>query len=195
MTKPVDNGKEYATLARSDFTVEARVVRLDTARSTPPVGMDKDRRRSIRLPVDHSIRCHYGTGEAGTARLCNVGRSGVSARSGRYLRPGTRVMLEVGPRRAGGSEELKAEVAWCRPARDSDEFLTGLRVYHDETRALGALSALMFDGLDRLGADQRDSRRGKGQGHSGCGCGPRVFLKAYITSAAPAWHESVWQAV
>ena len=187
MTNPVDSGTECATLARSDFTVEARVVRIDTTRSTPPVGMDKDRRRSIRVPVDHSIRCHNGAGESGSARLCDAGRGGVSALSGRYLRPGTLVMIEVGSQGAGGLKELKAEVAWCRPAPDTDEFRTGLRVYHDEPRAVGALAGLMFDGLDRLRAGERDSRRGKGQGPSGCGCGHRVFLKAHITPVAPVW--------
>lgn len=176
MMKPVDNETAHAKPVRSGITVEARVVRIDAASATPPVGMDKDRRRSIRVPVDHGIRCHYGTGESGTTLLCDVGRGGVSARSRRYLRPGTRVLLEFDGRGMGAPEELKAEVSWCRPMRETGEFQTGLRVYHDDPRALGALAGLMFEGLNRLGANQGDWRGG----------GPAVVLKACITPVRPA---------
>jgi hypothetical protein len=101
----------------------------------------KPSEEDIREP--QTLRYRYSEPEeAGTASLAHVSRAGVTLRLGRYLRPGRQVWLSfVSPLDPGTEVEVRAQVTWCRPARQGLEFLAGLCVLRDDPGAALAFAA------------------------------------------------------
>jgi len=114
---------------------------------TKPVRDDK--RRFVRLPYGTVVRYRYGAQEAGIetglASVSNVGRGGIAVRMGRYLRPGTLVMVATGSQGADGDQ--KARIAWSEPLAGTAEFQAGLQIIHDEPSALAEMSLLVHRAL------------------------------------------------
>ncbi|GMU92869.1 MAG: hypothetical protein AMXMBFR4_19270 [Candidatus Hydrogenedentota bacterium] len=71
---------------------------------------------------------------------------------GRYLRPGTKLLLRLpSGAGAGSATELKAEIAWCRMPRRGEECVAGLRIIYDEPEVLNCVSKLIHEAIFRLG--------------------------------------------
>ena len=102
-----------------------------------------------------------GAGSKGSAQEGDVGRGGMRVRMGRYLRPGTKLMITISLE--GSNEqtvELKSEVVWCRRGPGQLEFDAGIRVYYDAPEALEAISEVMYDALfEQGGLRKRDVRQ------------------------------------
>lgn len=112
-----------------------------------------DERRFARVPFLGRVRFVYGAGRQGTGSAADVGRGGLRVHMGRYLRPGTKLMVSIpldGPDQR--SVELKTEVVWCRREAGRLEFETGLRAYYDAPEALEAISEVMYYALFEKGA-------------------------------------------
>jgi len=111
-----------------------------------------DERRFARVPYLGRLQFVYGAGRKGSARVNDVGRGGLRVRMGRYLRPGTNLMVSIP---MANSEkhtvELKSEVIWCRREPGHLEFSAGLRVYYDAPEALEAISEVMYYALFEQG--------------------------------------------
>ena len=74
-----------------------------------------DERRFARVPYRGRVQFECGAGSKGSAQAGDVGRGGMRVRMGRYLRPGTKLMITISLE--GSNEqtvELKSEVVWCR---------------------------------------------------------------------------------
>ncbi|MFA6240964.1 MAG: PilZ domain-containing protein [Candidatus Hydrogenedentales bacterium] len=113
-------------------------------------------RRFVRLPFASTVQYRYGAQDTGSATLLNVGRGGVCVRLGRYLRPGTRALVQVpSVQMDGRSVELKAELVWCRPASEQHEFDAGFRIVFDEPDAIAGASELIHRALLDAGAEPR----------------------------------------
>lgn len=116
------------------------------------VAKGQNNRQFVRLPFAGQVQYRYGAVEAGKASCCNIGRDGLGLLMGRYLRPGTLIMLQW----SDGRAEFKARVAWCTPTNRADIFLTGLRVLHHEAESVSMMSELLYDaervngGIDHL---------------------------------------------
>ena len=72
---------------------------------TAPILPTREHRRCRRAPLRASTDYRDATGERSAATIHNVGLGGMGLTLGRYLRPGTRLMLDM------DRAELKAEVA------------------------------------------------------------------------------------
>jgi hypothetical protein len=97
----------------------------------------------------------YAPNETAEAMTTDVGRGGMRVRLGRYLRPGTKLLLRFPV--ADWVEfpaELKAEIVWCGLPRRGEEFAAGLRIIYDEPEVLNWVSRLIHDAIfrpDQLG--------------------------------------------
>jgi hypothetical protein len=100
-----------------------------------------DQRRYDRIACRERIHYAYGPGYCGSATALDASLGGLGVRLGRYLRPGTLMLLRV--RDGAGPDEvaLKARVAWCRGAGQS-EFVAGIKVFHSEPEATLAMEAI-----------------------------------------------------
>jgi hypothetical protein len=86
----------------------------------------------------------YGVNDGGHASILDVGRGGFCVRLGRYLRPGTRVIVRSGA--IDGVQltvELKGAIVWCCAVRGGHDFLAGLRVLFDEPETICAMSQMV----------------------------------------------------
>lgn len=119
-----------------------------------------DERRFARVPYRGQVQFECGAGSKGSALAGDVGRGGMRVRMGRYLRPGTKLMITISL--AGSKKktiELKSEVVWCRRGPGQLEFDAGIRVYYDAPEALEAISEVMYDALfEQGGLKKRDVR-------------------------------------
>ena len=107
-----------------------------------------DHRRFVRIPYTVPATYRYAAREDGEAVLCDVGRGGVRLRMGRYLRPGTLVLITVDDDVADSAgPELKASIAWCCPDGSASAFEAGMRVIYDEPSAIAEMSRLVHQGL------------------------------------------------
>lgn len=112
-----------------------------------------EQRRFSRFPFQTSIQYRYGRNEAGLATCCNVGRGGLNLLMGRYLRPGTLLMLEAAdPHSEAAPIELKAQVAWIEPAGREGAFLAGVRVLEDEAASSDTVNDLIYQAMSANGA-------------------------------------------
>ena len=76
--------------------------------------------------------------------MSDVSRGGLRMSMGRYLRPGTRVMLEAdGVKVNGKPVELKGQIVWCTPEKTGHRFAAGVRVIYDEPDAIMGISAMV----------------------------------------------------
>jgi len=107
-----------------------------------------EERRFARVPYLGRVQFVYGAGQKGSAKANDVGRGGLRVRMGRYLRPGTKLMVQI-PMGDSGEKavELKSEVVWCRREPGHLDFGAGLRVYYDAPEALDAISEVMYYAL------------------------------------------------
>lgn len=107
------------------------------------IGND-DARRFARVTFGGRMVYRYAAGDQGTALVNDVSRGGLRMSMGRYLRPGTRVMLEAdGVKVNGQPVELKGQIVWCTPSKQAHQFAAGVRVIYDEPDAIAAVSALV----------------------------------------------------
>ncbi len=122
---------------------------MDTNRDTEDT---VDERRFARVPFLGRVQFVYGASRKGVAQVNDVGRGGLRVRMGRYLRPGTKLMVSV-PLEGSNHRtvELKSEVVWCRRETGDLEFSAGLRVYYDAPEALDAISEVMYFALFEKG--------------------------------------------
>lgn len=112
----------------------------------------KDQRHFARAPFAGTISYCYGHSETGQATCLDVGHGGARLILGRYLRPGRHVLLALALDSEGEKlVELKARVAWCRPAGEPHTFIAGVYIFHDEPEVSAALSELLYEALRRLG--------------------------------------------
>lgn len=110
-----------------------------------------DRRRFTRLATSGLLSYQYAADGGGDAAILDVGRGGFCVRIGRYLRPGTRVIVRSGT--IDGvrlDHELKAVIVWCVGMRGGLDFLAGLRVMFDEPEAISAMSRMVHAALAGL---------------------------------------------
>ena len=115
------------------------------------IGLD-NQRRFVRAPLAGTVRYAYASEPGAVAKACDVSRGGLSVEMGRYLRPGTRLMLEVpGVETDGNAAELKAEIAWCRATNSGHAFRAGIRVIEDQPDVLEVMSNLLHRSLFESG--------------------------------------------
>ena len=114
-------------------------------------GPSRDDRRFLRVPLETPVAYRTSADDEGRATASDVSRSGLRLNLGRYLRPGTRVMVDV--HRDGQSAqpvELKTKIVWCRPTATGRTFEAGLRVYHTDHDVITGMSDLVHDGLSGI---------------------------------------------
>jgi hypothetical protein len=110
----------------------------------------KEQRQFVRMPFAGSVEYRYGTSESGKATASDIGRSGMRLYLGRYLRPGTLLMIGL----PQGRGELKARIAWCTPTLQGGVFVAGVRVLHNEHESLEVMGDLLCDAvIEEGGAD------------------------------------------
>lgn len=98
-----------------------------------------EQRRFNRASYGKPVHYRYASNLSGKATCEDIGLGGFRLRLGRYLRPGTLMLVTMNERTGDGDPlQLKAQVAWCRGA-DNHHFVAGLRVYQDEPGAIQAL--------------------------------------------------------
>jgi len=113
-------------------------------------------RRFARVAFGGRVVYRYASDDEGTAYVSDIGRGGLRMCMGRYLRPGTRVMLEAEGVRANGQPvELKGQIVWCAPEKQGHRFVAGVRVIYDEPDAVAAVSALVNHALHASGVLER----------------------------------------
>ncbi|MBM3289860.1 MAG: PilZ domain-containing protein [Candidatus Hydrogenedentes bacterium] len=109
-------------------------------------------RRFARVAFAGRMVYRYASDDEGTAEVSDVSRGGLRMTMGRYLRPGTPVMLEAaGVRVNGRAVELKGRIVWCAPEMRGHRFVAGVRVIYDEPDAVTAVSALVNHALHASG--------------------------------------------
>ncbi|MCC6796644.1 MAG: PilZ domain-containing protein [Candidatus Hydrogenedentes bacterium] len=105
-------------------------------------------RQFARVEFGGRMVYRYAANDEGTALVSEVSRGGLRMSMGRYLRPGTRVMLEAdGVKMNGQPVELKGQIVWCAPEKRGHQFVAGVRVIYDEPDAIAAVSALVNHAL------------------------------------------------
>jgi hypothetical protein len=105
-----------------------------------------EQRRYNRASYDTPVQYRYASNLSGQATCMDVSLGGLRLRLGRYLRPGTYMLVTLNERTEDGEPvQFKAQVAWCRGA-DNHHFAAGLRVYDDEPGSTQALARLTTRG-------------------------------------------------
>ena len=111
-----------------------------------------EQRHYSRVPYHKSVHYRHGVAIGGSAVCTDVGLGGLNLRVGRYLRPGTLLMVTFNESTSDGAPlQLKGRIAWCRGA-DGYHFAAGLRVFHDEPESVTALTRLAAKAASNAGA-------------------------------------------
>lgn len=156
-----------------------------------------DQRRFSRLPYACRVEYTHAPDESAEAMTMDVGRGGMQIRLGRYLRPGTKLLLRVPcPAGAGSTAELKAEIVWCRLPRRGEECVAGLRIMYDEPEVLISVSRLIHEAIFRLGQVTVAGRATKATHHPRHGWewsereGTGAFTSASASANGMDWKRS-----
>lgn len=111
-------------------------------------GLDftRNQRTASRRLVAGELEYQCGAGDTGVARWVNVSPRGGAVVLGRYLRPGTFLLITPADGEPGDRYELKAQIVWCLKESDSENFAAGLRIFQDESEAANAIKKLVGAG-------------------------------------------------
>ncbi|MCC6486484.1 MAG: PilZ domain-containing protein [Candidatus Hydrogenedentes bacterium] len=107
-----------------------------------------EQRRFARVTCELPVKFRHASTEVSTAETADIGRGGLCLHSGLYYRPGTRLVVRL----ASDGFEVNADVAWCRPSRETAGFWMGLRIVYDEAAVWNAMTSLLHRGLETSGA-------------------------------------------
>ncbi|MDZ4860866.1 MAG: PilZ domain-containing protein [Candidatus Hydrogenedentes bacterium] len=111
-----------------------------------------DARSFARVAFGGRLSYWHGAGNPGTAIAADVSRGGLRLHMGRYLRPGTHVLLNTDEvRSAGKPVELKGQIVWCNPEKRGQRFVAGVRVIYDEPDAITTISTLVTHAIAASG--------------------------------------------
>ncbi len=103
-----------------------------------------DARNFARVAFNGRVSYQYGAGDAGVAAASDVSRGGLRLCMGRYLRPGTHILISSDDVQADGNPvELKGQIVWCTPEKTGHRFAAGVRVIYDEPDAIMGISAMV----------------------------------------------------
>ena len=111
--------------------------------------MPSERRIFTRVPFRQTIRWRNAFGESGSAKILNVGRSGLCLSLSLYFRPGPALMFTFEDvLYKGRPVEVPALTVWCRAdADDRRSFTAGFSVVHGEPDTLPAISEVFYAAL------------------------------------------------
>jgi len=75
--------------------------------------------------------------------MADVSVGGVRLRLGRYLRPNTKLLLQVKAEELDADAlEFKGQVVWCKPCDLNNVFGAGIRIMGDAPDAAGVMAGL-----------------------------------------------------
>lgn len=123
---------------------------MNTARIIP------NQRRDGRVALEGRVAYRYGSTESGVGRWADISERGGCLTMGRYLRPGTYLMVKpTEASRTAQNDELKARVVWCRCVAGSSEFAAGIRIFLDEPSAWQTVEGLLLRAMCRFWTEHR----------------------------------------
>jgi hypothetical protein len=100
-----------------------------------------EQRRYNRAAHGGKVHYVYGPAYEGTGTCTDVGLGGVGVRLGRYLRPGTLVLVRMAGRPGDEPLQMKARVAWCR-GTGGHHFAAGFQVFQEDPVTMQGLAQL-----------------------------------------------------
>lgn len=107
-----------------------------------------EQRRFTRLPYLNEAHYRSGPDHDGKAQCHDVSLGGLCLTLGRYLRPGSRVLVTLNELSSTGIPlQFKSIVRWCRSSQVR-RYRAGLRVYVDDVETERALEALARRSMD-----------------------------------------------
>ena len=111
--------------------------------------MPSERRIFTRVPFRQTILWRNAFGESGSAKILNVGRSGLCLSLSLYFRPGPALMFTFEDvLYKGRPVEVPALTVWCRSDADNRQsFTAGFSVVHGEPDTLAAISEVFYAAL------------------------------------------------
>lgn len=120
------------------------------------VDSNQERRAFVRMPFEHSLKWEEADSDSGEGTLSDVGRTGLCVSLNRYLRPGRKVnVFFEGIMYNGSMVAIPARIVWSRAKFESNIFMAGLQILHDDPETLGAVSEIFYtalqDGSQELG--------------------------------------------
>lgn len=95
-------------------------------------------RRDRRASFHEAVAYRRQSDESCLGHWVNLSRNGGCLKLGRYLRPGTPLMLIW-----KNDEELKARVVWSRPPGSSGHTVVGVRFLEDSAQAADTVNSLL----------------------------------------------------
>lgn len=128
-----------------------------------PAGQIDDARGFARIPYGGRVQYCYGANDHGIGEATDVCRGGLKITIGRYLRPGTHILVTTPDCPMNGRPlELKGQIVWCRPEKAGLRFSIGVRVIYDEPDAVAGISALVHHAIATSGLLRRTPVRRAG---------------------------------
>ena len=113
---------------------------------------EKEARCFARIPYAGRFMYRYRADDHGLAVGADVSRGGLKLMLGRYLRPGTNLMIEAPVTlQDGRGIELKGQIVWCDPRKRDRHFAAGVRIVFDEADAISATSTLVWHAISASG--------------------------------------------
>ena len=111
--------------------------------------MPSERRIFTRVPFHQTVLWRNASGESGSAKILDVGRSGLRLSLAEYFRPGPALMITFDDvLYRARPVEVPVLTVWCRPdADDRQSFTAGFSVVHGEPDTLAAISEVFYAAL------------------------------------------------
>ena len=123
-------------------------MRDQNTQSTIRLDSNQERRAFVRMPFEHSLKWQEADSEGGEGTLSDVGRTGLCISLNRYLRPGRKVSVFFEDiMYQGNMVTLPARLVWSRAKFESNTFMAGLQILHDDPETLGAVSEIFYTAL------------------------------------------------